>query len=435
MPVAANVICYWTGTAASIPAGWTRETLLDDVYPKGTAAGVDPGGTGGALTHSHTTVSHVHTAAHTHTVPNSPAASGSTSRDSGGTHAPDAHTHNTNSATANPTADLAGATPSTDAINHEPAFFRCIAIKSDGTPVGIPVNGVTLWNTPAGAPTSWNLCDGVAGRPDMRNVFVKGAVAAGDGGGTGGAATHTHTVASHDHATNFSHDHPAVTSAAPTQAAVGAAGSGAQAATATSGHTHALTIGNQATDLITGNTDAAGATNHEPPYTAEAFIQNNTGAADFPADIICLWRGTLASIPASWVLCDGGSGTPDLRGKFVRGAATLGGIGATGGSLTHNHTATGHTHAVASHAHTVAAADGAGSNINAGATVCSTTAHTHPAWANTGASAFTSGTGTPTVDNYTDTQPPFSTVAYIQYQVASGVTPLRILAGRSRILP
>ena len=127
-----------------------------------------------------------------------------------------------------------------------------------------------------------------------------------------------------------------------------------------------------------------------------------------------MWDGTLASIPSDWVLADGQNGTPDLRSQFVKGASTLGGIGGTGGSLTHGHTATGHTHAVASHSHTVSAANGAGTNTHAGSTDASTTAHAHTSWSNTGASSFTSGTGTPTVDDYTDTQPPFYTVAYIQ---------------------
>lgn len=54
--------------------------------------------------------------------------------------------------------------------------------------------------------------------------------------------------------------------------------------------------------------------------------------------IICLWFGVIADIPDGWVLCDGSNGTPDLAGRFIRGA----GIGATphyrGGTPLHNHT-------------------------------------------------------------------------------------------------
>lgn len=39
-----------------------------------------------------------------------------------------------------------------------------------------------------------------------------------------------------------------------------------------------------------------------------------------PAGCITLWSGAVANIPEGWALCDGQSGTPDLRGRFVLGA-------------------------------------------------------------------------------------------------------------------
>lgn len=55
------------------------------------------------------------------------------------------------------------------------------------------------------------------------------------------------------------------------------------------------------------------------------------------AGIIVLWSGTLADIPAGWALCDGGVGRPDLREKFVVGAAAAVEPGGTGGAATHTH--------------------------------------------------------------------------------------------------
>lgn len=65
-----------------------------------------------------------------------------------------------------------------------------------------------------------------------------------------------------------------------------------------------------------------------------------------PAGIITIWSGAIGNIPAGWVLCNGGNGTPDLRGRFVYGAGGALTPGDTGGSANHNHTGTtdGHAH-------------------------------------------------------------------------------------------
>ena len=62
--------------------------------------------------------------------------------------------------------------------------------------------------------------------------------------------------------------------------------------------------------------------------------------------IICLWSGSIASIPAGWALCNGANGTPDLRDKFIVGAGSTYAVGASGGAVNHTHTFTGdgHTH-------------------------------------------------------------------------------------------
>jgi hypothetical protein len=70
-----------------------------------------------------------------------------------------------------------------------------------------------------------------------------------------------------------------------------------------------------------------------------------------PCGAIVLWSGKADTIPDGWALCDGGSGTPNLQDRFVVGAGSGYGVGATGGaaavSLTveqmpsHNHQALG----------------------------------------------------------------------------------------------
>ena len=75
-----------------------------------------------------------------------------------------------------------------------------------------------------------------------------------------------------------------------------------------------------------------------------------------PSGAIMLWSGSIASIPSGWLLCNGSSGTPDLRDRFIVGAGSAYAVAATGGTadavvVSHTHTATttatdsGHNHA------------------------------------------------------------------------------------------
>jgi hypothetical protein len=76
-----------------------------------------------------------------------------------------------------------------------------------------------------------------------------------------------------------------------------------------------------------------------------------------PAGIISMWSGSIATIPTGWLICDGTSGTPDLRNRFIVGAGSTYAVAATGGSanaivVSHTHTATsvvtdpGHAHSL-----------------------------------------------------------------------------------------
>jgi hypothetical protein len=84
------------------------------------------------------------------------------------------------------------------------------------------------------------------------------------------------------------------------------------------------------------------------------ILQNSSATASpIPAGLISLWSGSIGSIPAGWVLCNGSNGTPDLRDRFVIAAGSTYSVAQTGGSadaivVTHTHTATvtdpGHIH-------------------------------------------------------------------------------------------
>jgi hypothetical protein len=95
-------------------------------------------------------------------------------------------------------------------------------------------------------------------------------------------------------------------------------------------------------------TTAAPGTNTTQIATT-AFVLTN----GVPSGAIVMWSGSIASIPSGWLLCNGSSGTPDLRNRFVVGAGSTYAVAATGGSadavvVSHNHSATstdsGHSH-------------------------------------------------------------------------------------------
>ena len=110
----------------------------------------------------------------------------------------------------------------------------------------------------------------------------------------------------------------------------------------------------------------AGTNNTQVATTA--FVATAT-AASFPSGGIIMWSGSIAAIPAGWVICDGTNSTPDLRDRFVVGAGSSYAVAATGGSanatlVSHSHTGSvsGTTGDGGSHSHniTLSSVTGAG---------------------------------------------------------------------------
>jgi hypothetical protein len=136
-----------------------------------------------------------------------------------------------------------------------------------------------------------------------------------------------------------------------------------------------------------------------------------TTAPSLPTGMILLWSGSLGSIPAGYVICDGTNSTPDLRNRFIIAAGSTYSVGQTGGSadaivVTHTHTATvtdpGHLH----NAGTTGGAAGGANNVRnttVGGDVATSTAVTGISVTN--ANAGTSGTNA--------NLPPYYALAYI----------------------
>jgi hypothetical protein len=63
----------------------------------------------------------------------------------------------------------------------------------------------------------------------------------------------------------------------------------------------------------------------------------------FPKGAIIAWNAKSGAIPAGWAVCDGTNGTPDLRGRYLRGVATFADVGTMDGKEKHHHGVTGTT--------------------------------------------------------------------------------------------
>jgi len=89
-------------------------------------------------------------------------------------------------------------------------------------------------------------------------------------------------------------------------------------------------------------------------YDGTQFQLLNPVVSAIPTGVITMWSGTIATIPSGWLLCNGSSGTPDLRNRFIIGAfSDTAGVAYT--TITGANTQTGGTKdaIVVSHTHTV----------------------------------------------------------------------------------
>jgi hypothetical protein len=106
---------------------------------------------------------------------------------------------------------------------------------------------------------------------------------------------------------------------------------------------------------VTGGFKLDGTAGASGQVIVSAGTGTPTWGSGFPSGGIIMWSGTIATIPSGWLLCNGSSGTPDLRNRFVIGAfqdttgvayTTITGADTqTGGSkdaivVSHTHTAT-----------------------------------------------------------------------------------------------
>lgn len=152
-----------------------------------------------------------------------------------------------------------------------------------------------------------------------------------------------------------------------------------------------------------------------PALHASTHVGGGTDTSSsiaLPAGVILMWHGLTANIPNGWLLCNGTSGTPDLRDRFVKGAPVATEAGATGGAATHTHT--GHSaHAVtqpSDHAADVSGTPSATTDATLVGTAVASSTHTHttPLLAHAGAAVDAhSAHDTP------DSKPPWFEILFI----------------------
>jgi len=234
----------------------------------------------------------------------------------------------------------------------------------------IPKGLVMIWSgTHASIPAHWIRKTTVDGR------FLK---AWGDEAVNtqGGNASHTHSSPSHTHAVD-AHTH---TGTVPRTNQTRDNQENPNGECANNGHTHTFTTGAVTSSNNFGSTAVTyGTMSNNPPYVEVIFIEADNGAI-LEDGMIALWAGFGGgtSIPTHYQLCNGSSGAPDYRNKYLRGAGTGANAGATGGSTTNVHDIT-HGHTGASHAHSgyTVSTDTSNPTLYSQGDCCTPVRHTH----------------------------------------------------------
>jgi hypothetical protein len=80
------------------------------------------------------------------------------------------------------------------------------------------------------------------------------------------------------------------------------------------------TLTSSGTIDITGGFKLDGSAGTSGQVLLSAGSGTPTWGAGFVTGMIMMWSGTIATIPTGWLLCNGSSGTPDLRNQFIVGA-------------------------------------------------------------------------------------------------------------------
>lgn len=352
MVVPNGVIFIWTGTNATIPAGWQRVTALDGKFPKGIVnTSTQPNTTGGSNTHSHTTTAnHTHTMAnHTHSITLNAGVGAGADATSGNDMNSYNHSH---SGTSGGVSDVSVSSVSATykSVSHLPPYYEVIYITPTTNATGLAPNAVCLYEdndftvSNTGKFVGYYECDGNVSNnvPDLRNKYLKGAGTGADAGGTGGATNHNHAELTHSH--TQTHRHSAVVFSAPARTLEGK-NSQDTPYESNLNHSHTIYPNANTTAPSSNPTINTSGDTVEPAYKKLLSLKNNSGTTYTPLGVIGMWLGTLANIPSNYDIIS------TMNDKHLKIANLYTEIGNTGGSNTHSHTGTTHSHTIPSHNH------------------------------------------------------------------------------------
>ena len=344
MAVPANVIVLWPSSSGSIPTGWSAVSNYNSRFLKGTTG--DSTSTGGGSTHTHSSGSHTHSeTSHGHGEITTASANGGAPANGGGptggggSVAPTSHRHRGTPSNSSGTS-AATTDGSWNSDNHEPSYYSFICIKSNGTPRGLP-NGCVTLHPSNSAPTGWATHSASQGKIVVGSSEGGSSVSNNTAHSHSGMSSHTHTGGAHSHGSVY------------TSTQVGGGNSGEKGGVTLSGHSHPGLGLNAAAGFTSGSATrgSTGSNTPEPPWKAVHPITNNSGSDNDTIGVICLWEGSVSSIPEQYILCNGSNTTPDMNNRFLKMGS--GNYNSTGGSTTHSHSApSAHTHTTSSHTHT-----------------------------------------------------------------------------------
>ena len=202
------------------------------------------------------------------------------------------------------------------------ALLARVAALEGAAGSSVPHGLIAMWDefTQGAIPTGWSLCDGLGGRPNLKDKFIVGAKGAYAAGATGGAL-------SHGHAAGTSGSTASTASNVPSVNATSAAGAHGHTAPASGSCDRVLAHTHGSVALYTGGGD--GARHFEVTGTG-----NNGQNLGHTHDIL----GST----------DSGNAPDHLH---YSGGAT------TGNPADHSHTLSNHTHTGAAHTHSTPASD------------------------------------------------------------------------------